>query len=162
MNLLQSLTRRSNSIRRYDGVDFAGYDPLDFSWSFGGNSYVGWPGTTGARAERVESNFLGMVQAAYKRNSVVFACIRARLSVFSEGRFAYQKQSANGRLGEYFGDATDRRTVGSAGLQLLQNPWPNGTTGDLLTRMLQDADLAGNAFWTVRGGVLRSEERRVG
>jgi len=156
VNLLQSLSRRSAStIRRYDGVDFAGFDPLDFSWTFGGNTYAGWPGMAGAKAERIESNFLGMVQGAYKRNSIVFACMRARLSVFSEGRFAYRKQAPNGRLGEYFGDSTDRRTVGSSGLNLLQNPWPNATTGDLLTRMLQDADLAGNAFWTIRNGSLR-------
>ena len=156
MNLLQSLFRRNDStIRRYDGADFSGMDPLDFSWSFGGNTYYGLPGVAGNKAERIESNFAGMVQGAYKRNGVIFACIRARLSVFSEGRFAYRKQSANGRLGEFFGDATDRRTSGSSGLQLLQEPWQNGTTGDLLTRMLQDADLAGNAFWTVRNGSLK-------
>lgn len=155
MNLLQSLLRRNaTSIQRYDGVDFSGYDPLDFSWSFGGNAYVGMPGMAGAKAERIESNFLGMVQGAYKRNSVVFACMRARLSVFSEGRFAFQRMNG-GTPGDLFGDSTDMRTAGSRGLQLLENPWPNGTTGDLLTRMLQDADLAGNAFWTIRNGHLR-------
>lgn len=146
MNLLRSLSRRSGtSIQRYDGSDFAGIDPLDFSWSFGGTTYTGLPGATSQRAETLESNFLGMVQGAYKRNGVIFACIRARLSVFSEGRFQYQR-IRNGRPGDMFGDQS---------LKLLEQPWPNGTTGDLLTRTLQDADLAGNAYWTVRNGYLR-------
>lgn len=155
MNLLQSLVRRSASTtQRYDGVDFSGVDPLDFAWSFGGNSYMGIPGSTGYRTETLESSFLGLVQGAFKRNSVVFACIRARLSVFSEGRFQFQRMT-NGTPGDLFGDSTDGRTSGSSGLRLLENPWPNGTTGDLLTRMLQDADLAGNSYWTVRNGNLR-------
>jgi phage portal protein BeeE len=86
-----------------------------------------------------------MVQGAYKRNGIIFACMRARLSVFSEGRFQYQRQR-NGRPGDLFGDQS---------LSLLEKPWPNGTTQDLLTRLLQDADLAGNAYWTVRNGNLR-------
>ena len=155
MNLLQSLLRRNaSSTQRYDGVDFSGIDPLDFAWSFGGASYQGLPGSTGNRTETLESSFLGLTQGAYKRNSVVFACMRARLSVFSEGRFQFQRMN-NGTPGDFYGDSSDRRTAGSEGLHLLENPWPNGTTGDLLTRTLQDADLAGNAYWTVRNGKLR-------
>jgi phage portal protein BeeE len=155
VNLLQSLLRRSaTSTQRYDGADFAGADPLDFSWSFGGTTYSGLPGYSGNRTEALESNFQGMVQGAYKRNSIVFACMRTRLSVFSEGRFAFQRMN-NGTPGDLFGDSNDRRTSGSGGLALLGRPWPNGTTGDLLTRMLQDADLAGNAYWTIRNGNLR-------
>ena len=146
MNLLQSLSRRSDSLtRRYDGANFSGIDPLDFAWTFGGNTYVGIPGVSGSKTETLETNFMGMVQGAYKRNGIVFACIRARTSVFSEGRFQFQR-IRNGRPGDMFGDQS---------LSLLETPWPNGTTGDLLTRTLQDADLAGNAYWTVRNGVMR-------
>ena len=146
MNLLQSLSRRGgSSTQRYDGVDFSGIDPLDFAWSFGGTSYMGVPGITGNKTETLESSFLGMVQGAYKRNGVIFACMRARLSVFSEARFQFRRMR-NGRPGDLFG---------TQDLALLEQPWPNGTTGDLLTRMLQDADLAGNAYWTVRNGNLR-------
>jgi len=148
------LRRNATSIQRYDGVDFAGQDPLDFSWSYGGNTYTGIPGVAGNKTETLESNFLGMVQGAYKRNGVIYACMRARLSVFSEARFMYREIN-KGRPGNLFGDSSDLRTSGSRGLQLLGSPWPNGTTGDLLTRMLQDADLAGNAYWTVRKGNLR-------
>jgi len=146
VNLLQSLFRRSGTTtQRYDGADYAGFDPLDFSFSFGGTTYTGLPGQAGAQAERIESNFIGMVQGAYKRNGIIFACMRARLGVFSDGRFQYQR-IRNGRPGDLFGDQS---------LSLLETPWPNGTTGDLLTRNLQDADLAGNAFFTVRNGHLR-------
>jgi phage portal protein BeeE len=146
LNLLQSIRRAASSIRRYEGVDFAAQDPLDFTWSYGGNTYSGVPGGySGARTERMETNFTGMVEGAYKRNGVVFACERARLSVFSEGRFQFQ-QLRNGRPGDMFGNQD---------LGLLERPWPNGTTQDLMTRLLQDADLAGNAFWTVRSGNLR-------
>jgi phage portal protein BeeE len=146
VNLLQSLFRRSDATtQRYDGADYAGFDPLDFSFSFGGTTYTGMPGQAGAQAERIESNFMGMVQGAYKRNGIIFACMRARLGVFSDGRFQYQRLR-NGRPGDLFGDQS---------LSLLETPWPNGTTGDLLTRMLQDADLAGNAFFCIRNGHLR-------
>jgi hypothetical protein len=40
-------------------------------------------------------------------------------------------------------------------LQILEGPWEGGTTGDLLTRMLQDADLAGNCYIARRGNQLR-------
>jgi phage portal protein BeeE len=145
LNLLQQIRRGASSIRRYDGVDFTAQDPLDYTWSYGGNTYSGIGGFSGAKSEEVEGNFAGMVQGAYKRNGIIFACERARLSVFSEGRFQFQRLRA-GRPGDMFGDPS---------LALLERPWPNGTTQDLLTRLLQDADMAGNAFWTVRNGNLR-------
>jgi phage portal protein BeeE len=73
---------------------------------------------------------------------VVFACVLARLLVFSEARFQWQRMSG-GRPGELFGTPS---------LSLLETPWPNATTGDLLARMEQDASMAGNFFATVRGG----------
>lgn len=145
MNLLQSIRRSASTTRRYEGVDFAAQDPLDFSFNFGGTTYTGMPGQAGSQSERIEANFAGMVQGAYKRNGIIFACERARLGVFSDGRFQFQRLR-NGRPGDMFGDQS---------LSLLETPWPNGTTGDLLTRMLQDADLAGNAFFCVRNGYLR-------
>jgi len=144
VNLLQSALRRA-SIRRYDGVDFQQGDPSDYSFGFAGNTYIGVPGYATNKSEGIEANFLGMVQGAYKRNGIVFACMRARLAVFSEARFQF-RQIRNGRPADYFGNQD---------LALLEHPWPNGTTGDLLTRMMQDADLAGNSFWTVRNGNLR-------
>ncbi|MFF5445485.1 phage portal protein [Streptomyces sp. NPDC012888] len=88
--------------------------------------------------ERIESDFEGYVEGAYKRNGPVFACMLARQMVFSEARLTW-RQIRNGRPGDLFG-TTD--------LGLLEAPWPGGTTGELLVRMIQDADLAGNFYAT--------------
>ena len=89
--------------------------------------------------ERIEGDFGSYVERAYKSNGVVFACILARQMVFSEARFQYQR-IVDGRPGDLFG---------TADLSLLERPWPGGTTGELLSRMEQDASLAGNCFLTV-------------
>lgn len=88
--------------------------------------------------ERIENDFEGYVEGAYKRNGPVFACMLARQMVFSEARLTW-RQIRNGRPGDLFG-TTD--------LALLESPWPGGTTGELLVRMIQDADLAGNFYAT--------------
>ena len=88
--------------------------------------------------ERIENDFEGYVEGAYKRNGPVFACILARQMVFSEARFQFQ-QMRNGRPGDLFG---------TPDLALLENPWPGGTTGELLARMEQDGSLAGNFYAT--------------
>lgn len=91
---------------------------------------------TGRRQEEVAANFAGYVQAAYRRNGVVAACLLARESLFSEARFQW-RQFRQGRPGSLFG--TDE-------LAVIEQPWPNGTTGDLLVRMEQDSSIEGNFF----------------
>lgn len=91
--------------------------------------------------ETAENSFVGYVQAAFKSNGVVFACMLARMMLFSEARFQWQRFQ-RGRPGDLFGTAE---------LAVLEEPWPNGTTGELLARMIQDVDLAGN-FYAVREG----------
>lgn len=76
----------------------------------------------------------------YKRNGIVFACIAVRAMIFAEIRFRYANLE-QGRIGRLFGDPT---------LDILNRPWPNGTTGELAARMIQDADLAGNSYWVRR------------
>ncbi len=93
------------------------------------------------RVEDVENSFVSYVQQAYKASGVVFACMLARQLVFSEARFQWQSMSG-GRPGRLFGNTE---------LSILERPWPNGTTGELLARMIQDVDLAGN-FYAVREG----------
>lgn len=104
-----------------------------------------WTTFAGGENEQVEYDFAGYVSEAYKRNGVVYACIQARLLVFSEARFQFQSLDG-GRAGDLFGNAD---------LALLERPWPNGTTGELLARMEQDASLAGNFFATVVDGRVR-------
>jgi len=90
-----------------------------------------------AASEGMALSFDQIVERAYRGNGVVFACILARMLPFSEVRFQYLDRKS----GDLFGDSS---------LELLEHPWPNGTTGELLARMLQDADLAGNFYATRR------------
>lgn len=110
-------------------------------FKYAGNTY----GLTGLAATRtrgnyttetVDSDFCGLVNDAYKASGVVFAVQLARMLVFTEMRFAYQKIN-DGRAGDLF--------VGPD-LKILERPWPNGTTGDLLARAIQDTDFAGNHY----------------
>lgn len=106
--------------------------------NFGGLSYplVGIQQTLVGNREEPDTTFAGLVQMAYKANPVVAACIDVRIKLFSEARFQYRRLE-RGRPGELFG---------TADLALLERPAPGLTTGDLLARALQDADVAGNAF----------------
>lgn len=88
-----------------------------------------------ANRERIENDFIGYVTGAYKANGPVFSCITARQFVFSEAVFKFKAKQ-------------DGKLHGNASLSLLENPWPGGTTGELLARMEQDASLAGNSYWT--------------
>lgn len=72
-----------------------------------------------------------------QRNPIVAAAIHARMLVFAEARFLWQP----------FQDGRPGRLFGNQELALLEQPWGTGTTGDLLARMLVDADLYGNSYW---------------
>lgn len=135
-NLWQTLRSHSPAAeQRYSFQDWVG-DRLVFQ----GSSYplIGSAGY-GTKSEAIENSFPGYVQGAYKNNGVVFATILARILLFSEARFQWQRIN-NGRPTDLFG---------SQDLSLLETPWPNGTTGELLARMEQDVSLAGN-FYAVR------------
>lgn len=107
---------------------------LDY-FNFNGLAY---PVTTmgGNKQEEPGADFLGYVNGLYKSNGIVFAVMATRMLLFAEARFQFQ-QMIKGRPGDLFGTKE---------LQVLETPWPNGTTGDLLSRAIQDADLAGNWF----------------
>lgn len=99
-----------------------------------------FPWLVAATAERepIENDFAGYVEGVYKRNGVVFGAIDRRQQVFSQGRFQWRNW-VNGIPSEFYG---------SAELGLLEKPWPNGTTGELLAHMEYDASLAGNFYCT--------------
>jgi phage portal protein BeeE len=127
---------------RTDAVQRSNWDPADDFFSFNGNSYYVRPlSSFGTKLEDIENSFTGYVQQGYKANGVVFAVIQARILLFSEARFQFQPLN-NGRPGKLFGNQD---------LEILEYPWPNGTTGELLARMEQDVSLSGN-FYCVRDG----------
>jgi hypothetical protein len=113
------------------GLDFAGGFP--FYQTLAGDREV------------IDSNFEGYVNQIYRTNGIVFACMMVRLAIFTEARFQF-RQLRNGRPGDLFG---------TSALSILEHPWPNGTTGDLLARAIQDADLAGNCFLVRRPGRIK-------
>lgn len=108
-----------------------------------------WPmlgSSLDSRREEIENDFEGYVQGILKRSGPAAALMFVRLFVFSEVRFTFRRLRRSGPGGDLFG---------SKDLALLEKPWPSATTGDLLTRMCLDADLAGNSYWTVVNGRLR-------
>lgn len=94
--------------------------------------------------EQVENSFVGYINGAYKANGIVFACLLARASLFSEAEFQWRPRRGRTNVPPW-----------TPALELLEDPWPNGTTGELLWRMIQDADLAGNFFAVREGSRLR-------
>lgn len=106
---------------------------------------------TSADRERIENNFEGYVRHALKASGVVFTCVMVRQLIFSEARFQYRR-FANGRPSAPFGDQS---------LALLERPWPNGTTGELLASMEHDLSLAGNWFGTAVGTGVERRIRRL-
>jgi phage portal protein BeeE len=111
--------------------------------------HLRWPllGASSLNSEReqIENDFEGYVQGIAKANGPISALMQTRMLVFAEARFQF-RQLRNGRPGDLFG---------TRDLAILERPWTNGTTGDLLARMIQDVDLAGNAFVAKLGGRLR-------
>lgn len=107
-------------------------------FTFGGQNYAVpyQQSMPGMPMERIGDDFLGLTQGAYKRNGVVFACMLVRMLVFKEARPIWRAR-VDGRAGRLFGNAD---------LDVIDNPWTNGSSYDLLARAIQDADLAGNSF----------------
>lgn len=139
MKLIQAFGTRSTdsplSLSLSDYLQF-----LQGQWS---NPLFNQPVTTlGSKQEEIRGGFESYVQGAYKQNGIVFACMLARLMLFSEARFQFRRR-VNGRPGELFG---------TEALAPLEKPWSGGHTGDLLTRVIQDVDLAGNFFAAKRPG----------
>lgn len=105
-------------------------------FGFGGLNYMLSGTSVSQDREAIENSFIGYINGLYKTNGVVFACMEARRSLFTEMRFQWQRIK-NGRPLDLFGTPE---------LNILETPWPNGTTGELLSRAIQDVDLAGNHY----------------
>jgi HK97 family phage portal protein len=141
---LGNLFFRSESRSTY-GLSWNDYLRLFDQFAFAGNRYV---------TPAVGVDELTALQG--QRNPIVAAAIHARMLVFAEARFQWQPYS-NGRPGNLFG---------TPDLAVVERPWVNATTGDLLSRMLVDADLYGNSYWVRRetrtgDELVRLDPRRV-
>lgn len=144
-NLLQSLIRRGDKRNELSRYDLSWYlEQLNNPFGILGST---WGNTSrdGRPAESAENSFVGYTNAAYKSNGVIFAIVLSRILLFSEARFQF-RQLRSGGPGDLFG---------TNALSLLETPWPNGTTGELLSRMEQDVSLSGNAYIVNEGDRLR-------
>lgn len=105
------------------------------SWTYPGASNAAflvssWDAQT---TERILPTFMAQSQQGYGGNTVVFSVILARLMLYTEAVFKFR-------------NLDDKRLRGNTNLSILEKPWPNGTTGELLARMEQDSSLAGNSY----------------
>lgn len=152
MGLLERIAATRATSTKDFGASSVG---LSSSWSQG--SHWQWPlgsfgsSTSTAARERIGTSFESYVQQAFKESGVVAGCIVARMMPFSEARFQFQ-ELVDGRPGRLFDDRS---------LELLERPWPNATTGELLARMELDGSLAGNFFATPVGVGAKRRIRRL-
>lgn len=144
MRLIERLTSSGSAER----ASLSWQDYQSF-FGFNGSAYQLPQTLAGVAGESIPTNFTSYVSQAYQRNGVVFACVLSRALVFSEARFKFRRLN-NGQYGRLFG---------SSELAVLENPYPNGSTGELLFRMEQDASMAGNAFLLRRRVGTRREDR---
>ena len=108
---------------------------------------TGLPGSlAGNRAAEIANSLPGYRQAL-QSSPPAFAAQMVRALVLSQARFTFRNPPWH--------RATPRRTFGNPDLGLLERPWPNGTTGELVSRMEWHAGLAGNAFVYRQPGRLR-------
>ena len=123
------------------GISLTDYQDLFTRFGFNGVQYVVPSG-----------NVQELTALEGAKNPIVAACIHARMMVFSEARFTFQRYSAS-RPGEMFG---------TPDLGILESPWPAATTGDLLARMEADVSLFGNSYWVrANNELVRLDPSRV-
>lgn len=120
---------------------------VQFGWN--GNQYSAGAGyglrTTmlGNRSTEVMQSLPGYM-AALRSCPPAFGAQMVRALVLSQARFTFRSRPWT---------KTPRKLFSTSALGLLERPWPNATTGELVARMEWHAGLAGNAY------VLRQRDR---
>jgi phage portal protein BeeE len=122
--------------RRYSADTY--YSEYVQPFQYGGNVY-GVPGANGLvqtlagnRATEIVKTLPGYA-AALRQCPPAFAAQMVRAMVLSQARFTFRNRAK-------------RNIFGGKALGLLEQPWPNATTGELIARMEWHAGLAGNAY----------------
>jgi phage portal protein BeeE len=92
---------------------------------------------TGNRVAEIANSLPGY-RMALQASPPAFAAQMVRALVLSQARFTFRNPP--------WLPKTPRRTFGNPDLGLLERPWPNATTGNLISRMEWHAGLTGNAF----------------
>jgi hypothetical protein len=140
-----SLLRRALGGGKRDIVTLEDYATILNSFQYQGNTYA--PSVTQSYGnpqlvEQVRPDFASYCTALYANNGIVFALMAVRQLAFSQIRMQWQTLN-KGRPGDLYS---------TPDLAQFEKPWDGGTTQDLLAKMITDADLAGNSYWTITGG----------
>lgn len=107
----------------------------DWIMAFGGHQYpLGLPQTIRGDKELPPASYEAYAISLFGANPIVWSAVQIRKAVFSQARFALRKISTGDLKADH------------PSLQLLQRPWPGGTTKKLLTRTLLHSDIGGNAY----------------
>lgn len=123
---------RTPAVRQRTDQGLALQDWIDY-FTFGGNTY---PLLHTSMQPLDEETLAQTATAAYKSNGPVFALVLARLQVFCQARFQWTRYEGG----------VPTEPFGTDALRVLEDPWPGGTTADLLARMEVDVSLAGNSY----------------
>ena len=91
---------------------------------------------SGNKLQQVAATLPGYA-SALKSSPPAFAAQMVRAMVLSQARFVFRNRAST---------ATPGRKFGTSALSILERPWQNATTGELLSRMEWHAGLAGNSF----------------
>lgn len=109
---------------------------------WGSNPYYGLNQTfPGHRVSEIV-NTLPAYAAALQRCPPAFAAQMVRALVLSQAKFTFRNFS--------WWRTNPGKVRGTGALALLEEPWPNGTTGQMVSQMEWHAGLAGNAYVTNR------------
>jgi hypothetical protein len=145
-------THRQEYLQRFGDPSFQSW--VDSFLNFQGQIYQ--PGYTttyaGQKVEPVTDSFLGYTAGAYKTNGIIFSVSMARARPFSEIAFKFRRRRQSGGGSDLFG---------TPALDVLDTPWPGGTTQDLLMRAEQDVTCGGTAFWAREDGPYGDRLRRL-
>lgn len=122
-------------MKLYDQLRGLSSMPTGLDWTSTDSGFLQtyYAGGVPQDTERLGVDFGSYSTIGYQGNGVVFSVLNARLRLFGAATFKYRVKST-------------KRLFGDQGPSLLEAPWPGGSTSELLGRMIQDADLAGNAF----------------
>ena len=119
------------------------FDRIRRAWNAGDNTPAGAEARqlvqlvetlAGTPQEPIGVDFRSFVQRGYLNNGIVYGCINARLVLFSQGVLKLR-----GVQDKVIKELPPR-------LQILNHPWPGGTTAEMFARIEQDTSLAGNWY----------------
>lgn len=140
MSLVDRISARSRGEleQRYAADQYFNEYIVPSQFQFGGVTYPFGLNTTygNQRVQEFSADLPGYAHAL-RQSPPAFAAEMVRALVLSQVRFTFRNLLSTG---------TPRRTFGTKELALLERPWPNATTGELVSRMEWHAGLAGNAF----------------